>query len=246
MIDIHSHILPAIDDGAASLAMAAEMCRRAADDGCTAMVATPHQRNPTWWNCEREELDGLLSELREQVGGTPELHLGGEIRIDGRILDALTDTEGSGIVPLARSRYVLLEFERTGLGRLDAEALTHEITLMGRHPIYAHPEFVPELVNDPEQMRRIVDRGGFFQVTAMSLTGGFGRRVRRRAEAMVELGLVHFIASDAHDLSRRPPGLRRAHESLSSTLGSSLADRLTIENPRAVLDNRSIEAPSPC
>ena len=242
MIDIHSHILPAIDDGAESLSVAAKMCRLAAEDGCTAILATPHQRTPSWWNCEPAEMDRSLDELRAAVGNTPELHLGAEIRVDSLLLEALVDIDESGIVPLAGSRYLLLEFNRRGLGRLDPEGLTHELRLQGWRPIYAHPEFVPEFSREPDPMQRVIERGGLFQVTAMSLTGGFGRRIRTRAEGMVAAGLVHFIASDAHDLAHRPPGLRRVHELLSTKHSKSLADRLTLENPRAVLDNRPIES----
>ncbi|MFQ5525873.1 MAG: tyrosine-protein phosphatase [Thermoanaerobaculia bacterium] len=242
MIDIHSHILPAIDDGAGSHDVAVEMCWRAARDGCTTLVATPHQRTSTWWNCEPSELNGRFEDLRSAVGDQIDLRLGAEIRIDGRLLEAVADLEASGVLPLAGSRYLLLEFDRRGMGGLDPKALTHELRLQGWRPVFAHPEFIPELASDPALMHRLIEHGGRFQLTAMSLTGGFGRRKRALAEGMVRDGLVHFVASDAHDLSHRPPGLRQAHRQLTQTFGESVANRLILENPLAILEDRPVEA----
>jgi protein-tyrosine phosphatase len=241
MIDIHSHILPAIDDGAEDLNTAAEMCRLAAIDGCTAILATPHQRTPSWWNCEPASLRTAFETLQSEVGATPHLLLGAEIRVDSGLLNALAEPDQGGTLALAGSRYLLLEFGRRGLGPLDAEGLTQELRLEGWRPIFAHPEFIPELARNLELMRRIVQAGALFQVTAMSLTGGFGRRLRSIAEAMIEANLIHFAASDAHDPTRRPPGLSRAYRHLSSRYGEALARRLTSENPQAVVENRPID-----
>ncbi len=241
MIDIHAHILPAVDDGAADLDTAAEMCRLAADDGCTTLLATPHQRTPSWWNCEGEKLCSTLEALRSEVGATPRLYLGGEVRVDSGLLSALAEPDLDGTLPLAGSTYLLLEFDRRGLGGLDAEGLAQELRLAGWRPIFAHPEFIPDLAQDLDLMRRLVQAGALFQVTAMSLTSDFGRRLRVLAASMVEAGLIHFVASDAHDLTRRPPGLSRAHRHLAKKYGEALARRLTSENPQAVVENRPIQ-----
>lgn len=240
MIDIHSHILPAVDDGAANMDTAAEMCRLAAIDGCTAILATPHQRTPSWWNCEPASLRTTLDALESQVGAMPRLFLGAEIRVDKGLLNALAEPDQGGALALAGSRYLLLEFDRRGLGGLDAEGITQELRLEGWRPIFAHPEFVPELATDLELMRRIVQAGALFQATAMSLTGDFGRRLRSIAEGMIEANLIHFAASDAHDPTRRPPGLSRAYRHLTSKYGEAIARRLTSENPQAVVENRPI------
>ncbi len=242
MIDIHAHVLPSIDDGAENLKIAAAMCRFAADDGCTALLATPHQRTPSWWNCDPRKLQRDLDEVRAEVGDTPRLYLGGEIRVDASLLEALGDIEGSGVQPLAGSRYLLLELSRRGLGRLDPEALAHELRLLGWRPIFAHPEFIPDLSASPRLIEKMARSGALFQLTAMSLTGGYGRKIQRFSEKLVADGLVHFVASDAHDLTRRPPGLRKVHDALSRKFGRDRADQLTMKNPGAILANRPIEA----
>lgn len=240
MIDIHSHLLPALDDGAADLAMAVEMCRLAAADGCTDIFATPHQRTPSWWNCEPSELETGLERLRSAIGGEPSIHLGAEIRVSMELLTALAEPDRGGALPLAGSRYLLLEFDRRGMGHLDPEGFTQELRLEGWRPIFAHPEFIPDLARDLELMRRLERAGACFQITAMSLTGAFGKRTRTVARAMVEAGLIHFVASDAHNLTRRPPGLRDAYRYLADAHGQAIARRLTVENPRAVVENRPI------
>ena len=105
MIDIHTHIFPGIDDGAIDLDQSVEMCLHAAAAGCSAMVATPHQRHPRWMNTDRSELEGLLSEIRDRIGPGLELFLGAEIRIGDGLLDDLEDVGHSGLCPLADSSY---------------------------------------------------------------------------------------------------------------------------------------------
>lgn len=240
MIDIHSHILPAVDDGAADLKTAAEMCRLALADGCTAILATPHQRTPSWWNSEPLKLRAGIDALRTRVGDRPEIHLGAEVRVTPGLLAALASPDLGGVMPLAGSKYLLLEFDRRGMGDLDPEGLTQELRLEGWCPIFAHPEFIPELVQSPELMLRMVRAGALFQATAMSLTGDFGKKPRAVAEGMVAAELIHFVASDAHNPTRRPPGLSRAFRRLASKHGEALARRLTFENPLAVVEDRPI------
>ena len=237
MIDLHCHILPGVDDGPQSLAEAVGMCRLAAEDGCEAMVATPHQRRGDWWNTDRERLTALAAELQAAVGPAPRVLLGGEVHVDSELL---ADVEREdGILPLAGSRYLLIEF---GIRGTPAESvhLIHELVVAGWRPIIAHPEFIPWLAPDPELVALLVARGALTQVTAMSLTGDFGRRPQNDAAALVEAGLVHFVASDSHGVHRRPPGLRRAYHTLAGRWGEETARRLVADNPRAVLEDRPL------
>jgi protein-tyrosine phosphatase len=237
MIDIHSHVLPGIDDGADDLSVAAAMCRLAAEDGCEAMVMTPHQRTPAWENTDRDHLDALRSEVEAATGGRPRLYPGGEIRVDDHLLDELAELPVSGLVPLADSRYLLLEFNRFGMPP-DPLELTHELRVAGWVPVYAHPEHIPFLADDLDLMARLSGLGALFQVTADSLTGDHGRLTRDRATRMVDAGLVHFVASDAHGTQHRPPGLSRVREAIARRWGEDTAFALTERNPRAVVEDR--------
>ena len=239
MIDLHCHILPGVDDGARSLADAIAMCRMAADQGCEAMVATPHQRRDPWWNDDCDRLRALAGELQEAVGAGFRVLLGGEVHVDGGVLGEMERLPGSGILPLAGSRYVLLEFAPYGSPD-EAVHLIHEMSVAGWRPIVAHPEFVSWLAADLGLAGHLVSLGATLQVTAMSVTGDFGRRPMLDTHSLLAAGLVHFVASDAHDTARRPPGLRRACEMIAGRWGQEMAQRLTSDNPRAVIEDRPL------
>lgn len=239
MIDLHIHLLPGIDDGAADLAEAVGMCRLSAESGCEALIATPHQRVERWWNDDLDVLARLRREVREAIGPKPRVYSGAEIRIDTELLDDLDDMGSSGLLPLAGSRYLLLEFDRQGRGP-EPESFVHEVILSGWRPILAHPELVPSLSGNPELLRRLVELGAHLQVTAMSLTGGFGPKIEKIAKKMVDAGLVEFVASDAHGTDWRPPGLLQAFRTIAATWGTDLAQSLTTSNPLAVLEDRAL------
>lgn len=239
MIDLHTHLLPGVDDGPDQEVEAVEMCRRAARHGCEVVVATPHQRHPSWSNTDSGRLVDLLGELQEAVGETPRLLLGAEIRIDSGLLDDLDDYPASGLLPLAGSRYLLLEADRSLPGP-DPLELVHELKLRGWRPIFAHPEFIPTLYGDPEVLDELIALGAFLQVTAGSLLGTFGRRPYRIACDLMSAHQVHFVASDAHGVSWRPPDLGRARNLIASRWGEKTAARVCGDNARAVIDDRPL------
>jgi protein-tyrosine phosphatase len=239
MIDLHCHILPGVDDGAASLEEATAMCRLAAKDGCEAMVATPHQRRAEWWNADRESLAALAEDLQDAVGPGFRVYLGGEVHVDSELLAEVEKLPAGGLLPLAGSRYLLIELDFLGTAR-DAIHLVHELSVAGWNPILAHPELIPWLAPDPALIARLVSLGATTQVTAMSVTGDFGRRPQNDVFALLDAGLVHFVASDAHGIRRRPPGLGRAHDLIAERWGDGVAQRLVVDNPRAVVADRPL------
>lgn len=239
MIDLHCHILPGIDDGAKSLEEAVEMCRMAAADGCRAMIATPHQRRGSWWNADRESVVGLARDLQAALGPELRVLVGGEVHVDSELLAEVERLPGGGILTLAGSRYLLIEFDSQGRAG-DAIHLVHEMVVAGWRPIVAHPEFIPWLAGDVDLVRRLVALGALTQVTAMSVTGDFGRGPMAETHSLIDEGLVHFVASDCHGVQRRPPGLRRAYQTIAGRWGIDVAKRLLSDNPRAVVQNRPL------
>ena len=250
MIDLHCHILPGIDDGAKSLDEAVQMCRLAAAEGVTAMAATPHQRRGEWWNADLPRLAALRDELQQALGSTLQVLPGGEIHVDSQLLievEKLARPEEApgraGILPLAGSRYLLIEFDTSG-GGAEAIHLVHELVVGGWRPILAHPELIPWLATDLGLVEQLVDLGATTQVTAMSVTGEFGRRPHQVTHALIDAGLAHFIASDCHGIRRRPPGLRRAWQTVSGHWGEEAARLLLADHPRAVVEDRPLGAPA--
>jgi len=248
MIDLHCHILPGVDDGARTLDEAVAMCRLAAADGCEAMIATPHQRRSEWWNDDRELLQGLARDLQAAVSSGHEtafrVALGGEIHVGPGLLEEIeriSSGAGGGLQPLAGSRYLLIEFDVLDTP-VQAADLVHELSVSGWRPVIAHPELIPWLAKGTALLDHLVSLGATAQVTAMSLTGDFGRRPQTDALAFLDAGLVHFVASDCHSPRRRPPGLSRAYQVIAARRGDAVARRLTTDNPRAVLENRPLPA----
>ncbi len=256
MIDLHLHLLPGVDDGAPSLAQAIEMARIAAADGCHVLVATPHQRRDEWANDDPQRLADALAELAAKLppgdqrgqagqGSLPELRLGGEVRVDSDLLADLAKPGRGGVLSLAGSRYLLLEFEPSGFGPHPVE-LVHELRAEGWWPIVAHPEVVPFFWEASDGLlAHLVEAGALFQVTAMSVTGEFGKGAKERVWELLRAGCVQFVASDSHRPDWRPPGLARARKAIARELGEALATDLTENHPRAVLDDRPLAGAAP-
>ncbi len=160
--------------------------------------------------------------------------LGAERRVDSDLLADL-ERDAPEVLPLAGSRYLLLELPRGPAGP-EPEDLVHELLLGGWRPVLAHPELIPWLADDLDRVTALVERGVLLQVTATSLVGGFGRYPSERAWEMVEAGLVHFVASDSHSPTWRPPGLSAARNALTQRLGAAAAARLLVDNPERVLE----------
>lgn len=241
MIDLHIHLLPGVDDGPSDMDEAVKMCRRAAEDGCTTLVATPHQRHDAWANTDVGALERLRARLQHALGGDPRVLLGGEVRVGEGILEALDRGREGGILPLAGSRYVLLELSRV-VPDPDPVGLIHELVVGGWRPILAHLEEIGWLADQLRLVESLVGMGAAVQTTGASILGHYGRPVQHRARRLLDAGLVHVVASDAHDTVYRPPGLSEARAAIARHYGEDVAELLTEVNPRAVLADRAVSA----
>ncbi len=238
MIDLHAHLLPGVDDGPATLDETKEMCQLAAADGVEAVVVTPHQRHELWPDVERSALEALFGEVRE-VCGELNLALGAEIRVDSELLGEVDRLPGGELLPLAGSRYLLLEFPSV-MPTVEPRSLVHELVIAGWHPVLSHPERIPWMAEDPLLLEALVERGAFLQLTAMSVTGELGRGPLECAVSLLDGDLAHFVSSDAHDPHLRPPRLSGAYREIVARWGEERAERLTVLNPTAVLENRPL------
>lgn len=228
MLDLHSHILPGVDDGAASLEDALEIARAAAEDGTQGIAATPHVRGDYPTTAER--MQAGVAELEAAIGaeGIPlQIYPGGEIALDRLGSLAPDELRRFG---LAGSRYVLLEFPYQGWP-LDLGQRLFELEMLGLVPVLAHPERSAEVRAAPKRLAPLVDGGALVQVTAASLDGRLGSRTRATALELVESGLAHLIASDAHSAEVREVGMRDA----AAAVGGPLAVWLTQEVPAAIV-----------
>jgi len=237
MIDIHHHCLPGVDDGPRELSEAAEMCAAAAEEGIETIVATPHVLRGRWPAFSRRELESRIAELRVKVGDTPRLLLGSEYFFSHDMADLLRD--GTSVYPLAAGRYVLLELPANSVPPMFNQPL-YRAQLEGWLPIIAHPERNTVFQANPELLAALIGHGLRVQITAGSLTGAFGAQARAAAELFLRRKLVHFVATDAHNMEKRPPRIREAIEVLKAISGDTVAAALTDGNPRAVIENRAL------
>lgn len=234
MIDIHFHCLPGLDDGPANWDEAVALCRRAAEEGTTKLVATPHVLRNGWGNEDTGRRDELILKLNTLLGGSPAILAGCEYFFSSDAVELVEKGNAGPLTHLNRTRYLLLEF---GPGPVPLSAATafHELALLGVIPVIAHPERCLLFARDPGRLASLVARGAVVQVTAGSLLGDFGESPRAACEEFFRIGLLHLVASDAHSLARRPPRLRAAREWVKRKWGSEVERGLFEENPRALL-----------
>ena len=235
MVDIHCHPLPATDDGAKTMEVAIEMCKMAAADGITHLVATPHYN----YNYEyhREANQAKLEELQKAVGESPQLMLGCDFHISFDNIQRLVERPRE--YSINYTEYVLVEFGDHFIPEQIDNAF-YEIECAGLIPILTHPERNPVFLRKPELLNRWVKRGCLVQVTAKSYTGGFGSTAQRFAELWLEQNLIHFFASDAHDVQYRPPILSECYQKVAAARGQQVADLLLTKNPEAVINGQPL------
>lgn len=236
LIDIHCHILPGLDDGPSTLNEALDMLRIARLDGVGAIVATPHI--DTIYGNSKKTIEDAVMKLGE-MSENPKLYAGADIRIKRGLMEGLFNGE---LPPLNGKNHFLLELPHYSVPPLGVlEAIVEGLASKGMTTIVTHPERNPVMAGNPKTMKRLFEAGAVFQLTAMSLTGGFGAAVKKAAWEMAKKGHVHFVASDAHDSKRRPPVLSGAYEAVRENLGEKEAKRLFIENPlRAIRGERAV------
>jgi protein-tyrosine phosphatase len=213
-----------------------ELCRAAEADGTTTIVATPHVLRDPWWNEEPAARAALLDELNRRLGGTPKVLTGAEVWFTADLVDLVEAGENGPLEGLAGSRYLLVEFP-PGYVSPEAGAVFHELVVMGTVPVIAHPERNLVFAKDLDLLGSLVATGALVQVTAGSLLGEFGRGARAAAEGMLAAGLAHVVASDAHDLKKRPPRMAAAREKVRAAMGAEVEMLLFETNPAALVAN---------
>ena len=243
MIDIHSHILYGLDDGAKDLAGSIEMARQAVAEGITSVIATPHHRHPSYTNTKKDILLGvqqLQAELQRQ--SIPlNVYAGQEIRIFGEMVDVLIDNEE--LLTLHNSEYVLVEFPSSSIPKY-TEQLFYDLLVKGFTPIIAHPERNAEIAENTDKLYRLIKNGALSQVTAASVAGMFGKKTQKLSLDLLEHQQAHFVATDAHNITNRACMWKQAMDKLDKKLGS---DMVTLVNMQAqdVVQGRSMRMLAP-
>jgi protein-tyrosine phosphatase len=235
MIDIHCHIFPGLDDGAETLETACAMAESAIADGVTHVIGTPHANStyrfvPELIALRRQEMQARF-EGRLTFGTGCDFHLSFENLQDIR--------HDSARYTLNHKNYLLVEFADYSIPPSLDQSL-HELQLAGLRPIITHPERNPLIRAQSQRLVQWMQQGCYVQITAGSLQGKFGNAARDAAEAWLDSNAVHFIASDAHNITTRPLKLKETFELVAKRNGENVARALMVENTFAAFEGRPL------
>jgi protein-tyrosine phosphatase len=241
MIDLHAHLLPGIDDGAADIETALAMARMAVADGITHMACTPHVMPGVYAN-EATGIAAAVDRLAEALADEAialVLLIGADAHMDPLLPGKLAD----GNVPtLNGSRYFLFEPPHDVAPPRSGEAV-RTLVEQGFVPILTHPERLSWIESHYDLILAMAREGALIQLTAGSITGSFGRRPTYWSERMLDEGLVSIVATDAHNISSRPPVLSSARDRVSERLGEDEAWAMVAERPTAIANNEVLVGP---
>ncbi len=235
--DIHTHILPGVDDGAEDTAQALALLKLAWDRGTRELVLTPHYRG--CYRLRADRLRAVFAQLQEAAGKQLpglRLYLGQEICCEGNAIEALAEGR---VLSIRDTGYALLEFS-PGASRKLLEENVETAVYYGFTPVIAHGERCDILRRDRRLLDRLLDRGALLQLNADSILGRHGWAKKRFCHRMLKTQRASFVASDAHDLQFRPPVLDECYAHIEKKYGGEYARRVFWENPITMLDNQKI------
>jgi protein-tyrosine phosphatase len=235
VVDIHSHILPEVDDGSKSWDISVAMCRMAAADGITHQVATPHANDR--YHYDRPYLQGLIAHLQGLVGNALTLSLGCDFHLSyDNLQNVLADPSRYAI---EGSRYMLVELSNYSVPPQTTDCFL-KLGDRGITAIITHPERNPILRENLQRVVEWAEQGCVIQMTGSALTGFWGERVRRAAHWLLEHDAVHVLATDAHDMEKRIPVLSTARDAAAEIKGDEVAQALVDANPRAIINSQPL------
>jgi protein-tyrosine phosphatase len=235
MIDIHCHLFPGLDDGPESIDVACAMAEMAIADGITHVIGTPHA-NQTY-RFDFPLTQQRRDEMQARFEGRLVFASGSDFHLSFENLQSIRHDPAR--YTLGQKSYLLVEFADYSIPPSLDHAL-HELQLQGLHPIITHPERNPLIRSQPDRLFRWLRQGCYAQLTAQSLLGSFGRAAKEVAEQWLDAGAIHFLASDAHNLTTRPLRLKEAFEHVAKTRGEGAARALLVDNPFAAFEGRAL------
>ncbi|HZK01659.1 MAG TPA: CpsB/CapC family capsule biosynthesis tyrosine phosphatase [Anaerovoracaceae bacterium] len=242
MVDLHSHILPTIDDGSENMEETLEMGKIAEAEGFSKVIATPHyiegESAPN-----REQYLNIIKEVnRHFVENAINIEIlpGLEVYITPDIPSKLKKGE---ILTLNNTPYILIELPMFNIP-IYTEDILYEIRLLGYKPVIAHPERYGKVMDDPNYLRGLIEQGNYVQINSLSVIGILGEGAKETVEILLKHRMVHFIGTDAHSSGVRSPRIKEALEQMRRWVGSEYVEEI-INNGRALIRGEEIYISQP-
>jgi protein-tyrosine phosphatase len=242
LIDLHTHILPGVDDGVKTGEDAVEFARVAAADGVTTLVATPHCKDGFYEN-RRDAVLAAVSDLKRKLsdaGIALTLLPGAEVYIAPDLVQRVKDGRAPTLADNGKT--LLLELSLTQYP-IDLQNLVFGLRLAGLVVLFAHPERIRYFQEDVRRWEEMVRLGAFGQITTGSVLGTFGEDAQAFTEKLLRRGLAHVLATDSHNIRGRPPVMSRALDAVAAIVGDEEARRMVIDRPKALLEGREPDVP---
>lgn len=237
MVDIHSHLLPYVDDGASTLFESLDLLRLAEKNGTKKLVVTPHLYNPRIGYVDKKNIEKAFVKYKQQAAGINiELFLGSEVFCSNLFLKKMHE---KNFLTINNTEYLLVEFDIND----DIDRVLFALDLInnaGYRPIIAHPERYHFLRENPFSVKRIISKGGLLQINKTSLIEKNGLGSYKFAMWLLNNEYVSFVASDAHDMEHRKTDMQHSFMKIYSELSKKYAEKLFFNNPEAVISGKKI------
>ncbi len=235
MIDFHSHILPAIDDGSKSMEDSIQILREAREAGFSKIISTSHYLEG-YYEIKEEDRKRLIQELKNEDIGL-ELYVGSEIYITENMIDLLKEKKASSI---NNSKYVLFEIPMNNKTMLTKEII-YRLIENGYVPVLAHPERYSFIQQNPEELEELVDMGTLCQSNYGSIIGLYGKKTEKTVKKLLKNNLIHFFGSDVHRQEQIYNKIPKAIKKIKKIISEDKFIELSEINPQKVLNNEEIE-----
>lgn len=242
MVDTHAHILAGVDDGPPAIEDAIALIERAAGEGISDIIATPHALHP-YFHVETSVIRQRIVELRtaiEEQGIPVSVHTGHEVRLYEELREGVKRAE---LLTLAGSRYVLIELPSYSVPPYTFPVIS-QLVSEGYVPIIAHAEKNRGIAEDPSRLTELIAAGACAQVTAGSLSGHFGHDLQRTAYTLIQMNLIHVYGSDVHNIKSRPFEFMKGLDFLERKNELDTID-LLLENNARILQDEEFIIPEP-